>query len=381
MHINSKLPNVGTTIFTTMSVLAQQHNAINLGQGFPDIPMPERLTQLVTDAIKNLQNQYTHMNGYLPLRTVLANKYNNLHGTSLHEDHNITVTPGASYAIFTALTTILQPHDEVIVLEPAYDCYVPTIEMLNATPICIPLSYTDFSINWTRVQEAITPKTRAIIINNPHNPTGAVLQQQDLDKLVQLTQNTNIIIISDEVYEHLFFGEGKHQSLLQYPALFERTYVVFSFGKTYHCTGWKLGYCIAPEYLMKEFRKIHQFNAFTCNTPLQVGIANYITENDDYNNLGAIMHERKQYFEDAMKQTKFIALPSYGSYFQLYSYQNISTDKEFDVAVWLTKTHGVTAIPVSVFYKQPVENKLLRFCFAKTNNVLDAAVERLMRIA
>ncbi len=380
MYINSKLPNVGTTIFTTMSVMAQQHNAINLGQGIPEIAMPEKLTQLVADAIKNGHNQYTHMNGYPPLRTALANKYNNLYGPTLHEDHNITITPGASYAIFTALTTILQPNDEVIVLEPAYDCYVPTIEMLNAVPICIPLSYPNFTIPWNKVKEAITPKTRAIIINNPHNPTGAVLQQHDFEMLTQLTQHTNIIIISDEVYEHLFFGEGKHLSVLQYPELFERSYVVFSFGKTYHCTGWKLGYCIAPDYLMKEFRNIHQFNAFSSNTPLQVGMAAYLAEYDDYNEVGTVMLERKLYFENAMKQTKFIALPSYGSYFQLYSYKNISNLNEFDAAVWLTKTHGVTAIPVSVFYKQPVENALLRFCFAKGNNALDAAIERLMRI-
>ncbi len=378
--IQSKLPNVGTTIFTEMSVLANEYKAINLGQGFPDFMMSEALVAEVNKAMNIGQNQYVHMNGLPVLREQLALKYNDIYKAHIDGDKNITVTPGGTYAIYTALTTVLQPGDEVIVFEPAYDCYIPTIEMNGAVAVTIALQHPTYAIDWELVKTKITTRTRMIMINSPHNPTGAVLSENDLLQLQAITRNTNILILSDEVYEHLIFNDIQHQSILRYPELLERSFVTFSFGKTYHCTGWKLGYCIAPEYLMKEFRKIHQFNCFTCNTPLQVGIATHLQNNKDYIGLGKFMQQKKDYFEKAMLATKFKALPSYGSYFQLYSYDGLSELNEKDFAIWLTKEYGVTTIPVSAFYKTAVNHKVVRFCFAKNETLLDAAVERLMKI-
>jgi methionine transaminase len=379
--IQSKLPNVGTTIFTEMSVLANEYKAINLGQGFPDFMMSEALVAQVNKAMTTGHNQYVHMNGLPMLREQLALKYNDIYNTNIDGEKNITITPGGTYAIYTALTTILQLGDEVIVFEPAYDCYIPTIEMNGAVAITIALEHPAYNIDWSLVKTKITARTRMIMINSPHNPTGAVLSRNDLLQLLEITRDTNIIILSDEVYEHLIFNDIEHQSILRYPKLLERSFVTFSFGKTYHCTGWKLGYCIAPEYLMKEFRKIHQFNCFTCNTPLQMGIANHLQMNKDYIGLGKFMQQKKDYFEKAMSATKFKALPSYGSYFQLYSYEGLSDLNEKDFAVWLTKEYGVTTIPVSAFYKIPVNHKVIRFCFAKNETLLDAAVERLVNIS
>jgi methionine transaminase len=379
--VQSKLPNIGTTIFTEMSVLANEYKAINLGQGFPDFMMNEELVAQVNEAMTTGNNQYVHMNGLPMLREQLAIKYNNIYKTNINGEKNITVTPGGTYAIYTALTTILQPGDEVIVFEPAYDCYIPTIEMNGAVAIAIALQHPTYAIDWELVKTKITPHTRMIMINSPHNPTGAVLSENDLLQLQGITHDTNILILSDEVYEHLIFNDIQHQSILRYPELLERSFVTFSFGKTYHCTGWKLGYCIAPEYLMKEFRKIHQFNCFTCNTPLQVGIATHLQTNKDYIGLGKFMQQKKDYFEKAMSVTKFKALPSYGSYFQLYSYEGLSELNEKDFAIWLTKEHGVTTIPVSAFYKTPVNYKVVRFCFAKNETLLDEAVERLVKIS
>jgi methionine transaminase len=379
--VQSKLPNIGTTIFTEMSVLANEYKAINLGQGFPDFMMSEELVAQVNEAMTTGNNQYVHMNGLPKLREQLAIKYNNIYKANINGEKNITVTPGGTYAIYTALTTILQPGDEVIVFEPAYDCYIPTIEMNGAVAIAIALQHPTYAIDWELVKTKITSRTRMIMINSPHNPTGAVLSENDLLQLQGITHDTNILILSDEVYEHLIFNDIQHQSILRYPELLERSFVTFSFGKTYHCTGWKLGYCIAPEYLMKEFRKIHQFNCFTCNTPLQVGIATHLQTNKDYIGLGKFMQQKKDYFEKAMSVTKFKALPSYGSYFQLYSYEGLSELNEKDFAIWLTKEHGVTTIPVSAFYKTPVNYKVVRFCFAKNETLLDEAVERLVKIS
>jgi methionine aminotransferase len=363
-----------------MSSLAVEHNAINLGQGFPDFPMSEELTSLVDKAMKDGFNQYIHMNGYLPLREAIAEKAAFLYGATINPDAEITITPGGTYALYTAFATILQPGDEVIVFEPAYDCYIPQIELAGAKAITVELVFPEYKIDWAAVRNKITEKTRAIVINSPHNPTGAVLSAQDIAELTAIVKDTQILIISDEVYEHLIFDGLPHESILKYPELLERAFVTFSFGKVYHCTGWKLGYCIAPEYLMKEFRKIHQFNAFTSDTPKQVALASFLKNRDAYLELGIFLQQKRDYFESLMRETKLKALPSHGSYFQSYSYSSISEESEMDFAVRLTKEYGVATIPVSAFYTKPVNNSVLRFCFAKKEATLNAAVERLVKL-
>lgn len=380
IQIQSKLPHVGTTIFTVMSSLAVQHQAINLGQGFPDFPMSEELVALVNEAMKSGHNQYTHMNGYIPLREALAEKVQYLYRTTINPDTQITVTPGGTYALYTALATILQPGDEVIVFEPAYDSYIPQIELTGAKAVTIELTFPEYSIDWSVVRSRITERTRAIIINSPHNPTGAVLSEEDINQLRALVRDTNIIIVSDEVYEHLIFDGLQHQSILRYPDLLERSLVCFSFGKVYHCTGWKLGYCIASAYLMNEFRKIHQFNCFTCDTSKQVALATFLKQREHYLELGAFLQQKRDYFQSLMAQTRLKALPSHGSYFQSYSYAGLSEEPEKEFAVRLTKEHGVATIPVSAFYQNEVNNSVLRFCFAKKESTLEAAVERLVKL-
>jgi len=380
LTIQSKLPQVGTTIFTTMSALAAEHGAINLGQGFPDFPMNEELVSLVNEAMKNGYNQYVHANGYLPLREALAEKAEFLYGSVINPDMQITITPGGTYALYTAITTVLQPGDEAILFEPAYDCYIPQIEMNGAKAVTIPLTFPTYAIDWKVVKNAVSEKTRMIIINTPHNPTGAVIGQTDIDALREITKDTNIIIVSDEVYEHLIFDDLPHESILKYPDLLERSFVCFSFGKVYHCTGWKLGYCIAPPALMQEFRKIHQFNCFTCDTPKQVALASFLKKRANYMELGAFLQGKRDYFQKLMSNTKLLALPSHGSYFQSYSYDGLSEENEKEFAIRLTKDYGVATIPVSAFYKQPVDHSVLRFCFAKKESTLEAAVERLSRL-
>lgn len=378
--MTSKLPNVGTTIFTTMSVLAAEHKAINLGQGFPDFPMAEELVARVAEAMRSGHNQYTHMNGYVPLREALAEKIEFLYKTKVNPDTQITVTPGGTYALYTALTTVLQPGDEVIVFEPAYDCYIPAIELNGAKAVRLQLSFPGYKIDWASVKENITDRTRAILLNSPHNPTGSVLTENDIRQLREVVKDTPILIISDEVYEHLIFDGFEHQSILRYPDLLERSFVSFSFGKVYHCTGWKLGYSVAPEGLMKEFRKIHQFNAFSCDTPKQVALAGFLKHRENYLTLGAEMQQKRDYFQQGMAQTKLKPLPTHGSYFQIYSYEGLSDESEKDFAVRLTKEAGVATIPVSAFYQQEVNNQVLRFCFSKTEKTLDAAIERLRKV-
>jgi methionine aminotransferase len=380
MNINSKLPNIGTTIFTTMSALANEYNAINLGQGFPDFAMSHDLIEKVNLAMQNGHNQYVHMNGLPILRQRIAEKITTSYHTNINAETEITITPGGTYAIYTALTTIIQKGDEVIVFEPAYDSYIPNIEINGGIPVLIPLTYPNYTINWQLVAEKITPKTKAIIINSPHNPSGNVLTQNDIDQLKLLVQNTGIFIISDEVYEHLIFDNLPHLSMLRYPDLMERSFVCFSFGKTYHCTGWKMGYCIAPETLMKEFRKVHQFNCFTCNTSVQYALADFLQQKEQYLQLGSVLQQKRDYFASLMKQTKFTPLPSHGSYFQMYSYENISSLPEKEFAIQLTKQYGVATIPISAFYQNGTDNKVLRFCFAKKENTLEQAVEKLVRV-
>jgi len=378
--VQSKLPDVGTTIFTVMSVLATQHKAINLGQGFPDFHMNGELVSLVGKAIKSGMNQYVHMNGLPVLRERISEKVAFLYGTSINPNTDITVTPGGTYAIYTALTAILQPGDEVILFEPAYDSYIPNILVNKGIPVTVPLLFSDYKIDWEAVKARISVKTKAIILNSPHNPTGAVLDVNDIIQLQQIVKNTGIFIISDEVYEHLIFDELKHLSMLLYPDLMERSFVCFSFGKVYHCTGWKLGYCIAPPALMQEFRKVHQFNCFTCNSPMQYALAEFIQQKEHYLTLGLVIQEKRDQFQQGMKATRFSPLQTHGSYFQLYSYAAISDENEYDFATRLTKEYGVATIPVSAFYASPVENKVLRFCFVKKPETLEAAIQKLVKL-
>ena len=378
--IHSKLPHVATTIFTQMSSLAAQYEAINLGQGFPDFMMSDALIDLVNAAMQKGHNQYVHMNGLGLLRERIAEKSERLYSVKLNPETDITVTPGGTYAIYTALTTVLRPGDEVIVFEPAYDSYIPTIELNGAVPILIPLIYPDYSIDWDLVKQKLSPKTKMIILNTPHNPTGRILGTNDIEQLRALVKNTNLFILSDEVYEHLIFDNKQHESMLRYPDLLERSFVCFSFGKTYHCTGWKMGYCIAPAAMMSEFRKVHQFNCFSCHSPVQFALADYLQQEAPYLQLGKELQQKRDYFQQMMQQTKFKALPTYGSYFQLYSYQGITEESEKDFAIRLTKEYGVATIPAAAFYVNGTENKVLRFCFVKNEATLEAAVNRLVTV-
>lgn len=378
--IHSKLPQTGTSIFSVMSALAAEHNAINLGQGFPDFSMDEELAVLTTKAILDGQNQYVPMAGYLPLREAIAKKIQRLYNTTVSPSNSITITPGGTYAIFTAFTTILNPGDEVIVFEPAYDSYIPNILANGATPVRIPLEFPSYTINWDRVKAAINQKTRAIIINSPHNPTGTVLTHEDMLTLQDLLLGTEIFLISDEVYEHLVFDGKEHQSVLRYPELMERSFVCFSFGKVYNCTGWKLGYCIAPEKLSAEFRKVHQFNAFCCFTPTQVALAAHLQKEEPYLGLSSFMQNKRDQFVACMKGSNFSLLNSSGSYFVCATYEKISTLPAMEFAQHLTKSIGVATIPVSAFYQDQTDDRVLRFCFAKKDETLNAAAEKLIAL-
>jgi methionine aminotransferase len=378
--IHSKLPNVGTTIFTTMSALAEKYKAINLGQGFPDFMMRGELIALVNDAMQKGHNQYAPMSGLLTLRERISEKIGQLYQSKINPDTEITITPGGTYAIYTALTTVLQPGDEVIVFEPAYDSYIPNIQINGAVPILIPLTLPDYKIDWQLVKEKISSKTKMIMLNTPHNPTGSVIDKEDIEQLRDTVKGTGIFILSDEVYEHLIFDDKQHESMLRYPDLYERSFVCFSFGKTYHCTGWKLGYCIAPSTLMKEFRKIHQFNCFSCNSPVQFALAEFLKQKENYLQVGKLLQQKRDHFQKLMRQTKFKALPSYGSYFQLYDYEAISNESEKNFAIRLTKECGVATIPVSAFYQKEKNNHVIRFCFAKKETTLEEAVNRLLHL-
>jgi methionine aminotransferase len=375
--VKSKLPHVGTTIFTVMSGLATEYNAVNLGQGFPDFPMNDELTLLVAKAMKDNFNQYSPMPGWRPLMDSIAEKVAFLYQTKINPATEITITPGGTYAIYSAFTTILQPGDEVIVFEPAYDSYIPNIEINGAIAVTLNLVYPDYHIDWGAVQKAVSTKTKAIIINSPHNPTGNVISEEDIKQLRKIVDGTNIFIISDEVYEHLIFDNIPHQSILRYPDLLQRSFVCFSFGKVYNCTGWKLGYCIAPEPLMKEFRKVHQFNCFSCHTPSQVALAEFLKNKDAYLLLSPFLQEKRDYFKELMRQTRFTMQESFGSYFICGTYERISDEADKDLAIRLTKEAGVATIPVSAFYQTGKDDKVLRFCFSKKKETLEAAVEKL----
>ena len=378
--IKSRLPQTETSIFTVMSALASEFGAINLGQGFPDFEMDEQLAELAAKAIGTGYNQYAPMAGWMPLRESIAEKVNLLYKNMVSPADEITITPGGSYAIYTAFTTILQPGDEVILFEPAYDSYIPNILVNGATPVKLKLEFPDYAINWDEVRAAITPKTRAIIINSPNNPTGSILSETDMLTLQSILSGTRIFLISDEVYEHLTSDGLQHNSVLKYPELFARSFVCFSFGKVYNCTGWKLGYCIAPAKLMAEFRKIHQFDAFCCFTPTQVALAEHLKQASSYLSLSTFMQKKRDLFLGNMKNSRFSFLPSSGSYFVCATYEQISSMPAKALAIDLTKSIGVATIPVSAFYQNGHDDKVLRFCFAKKDETLEKAAERLCKL-
>ena len=376
----SKLPGIGTTIFSVMSQLAQEHQAINLSQGFPDYDCDPKLVELVADAMKDGFNQYAPMIGMQALREVVADKTNRLYRANYNQDSEVTITAGGTQAIFTALTAAINPGDEVIIFEPAYDSYAPTIKMLGGVVKSYEMSPPDYTIDWDMVRKLFSSNTKMIILNSPQNPTGHTLKEADIQELIKLTQGTDILILSDEVYEHLVYDGQQHHSMALYPELRERSFIAASFGKLLHTTGWKLGYCLAPENLMKEFRKIHQFNVFSVNTPMQVGIANYLKDPSVYLDLAAYFERKRDLFRSLMGATKFKLLPCNGSYFQCVTYENISDENDTDIAMRLIKDYGVASIPVSAFYMRNTDHHVLRFCFAKRQETLEKAVDKLMKL-
>ncbi len=375
--LTSRLPQVGTTIFTVMSALAQQHNAVNLGQGFPDFDCDPRLLDAVNAAMRRGLNQYPPMAGVLPLREAIAAKVVQLYGHSYDPGSEITVTAGATQAILTAILTIVHPGDEVIVLDPSYDSYDPNIELAGGRAVHVPLTPRTFTPDFERIAAALTPRTRAIVINTPHNPSATIWTADDMRRLAELLRPTNVIVIADEVYEHMVFDGLRHESVSRYPELAARSFVVSSFGKTYHVTGWKVGYVAAPAPLMAEFRKVHQFNVFTVNTPMQSGLADYMADPAPYLELGAFYQRKRDLFRAGLASTRLKLLPTSGSYFQSVDYSAVSDLSEEDFCRWLTTEVGVAAIPLSAFYPGGFEQKLARFCFAKKDETLALALERL----
>ena len=375
----TKLPKVGTTIFTVMSQLAVEHGAVNLGQGFPDFAVPQRLVDELDRAMRAGHNQYAPMTGVAPLRQAIAEKVLRCYGREVDPDTEITVTSGATEALFNAIHAVVRPGEEVIVLDPAYDSYEPAIDLAGARAVHVPLDPQTFAVDWDRVRAAVTPKTRLLIVNSPHNPSGAMFDQADIRALAALLEGTGIYLISDEVYEHIVFDGRRHESILRYPELAARAFVVSSFGKTYHCTGWKIGYAIAPPALSAEFRKVHQYNVFCTFAPAQHAFAAMIRqEPEHYEQLGAFYQEKRDRFREQLLGTKFKPLPVPGGYFQLVDYSAVSDLPDAEFVKWLTVEHGVTAIPLSPFYETPpAGQRLARLCFAKNEATLDAAIARL----
>lgn len=378
--IESKLPHVGTTIFTIMSGLANETGAINLSQGFPSFEVSRELIELYHQAMMNNHNQYAPMPGLLPLREALSKKTEKVHGAYYNPESEITITAGGTQALYTAITAFVNKGDEVIIFEPAYDSYKPAIELAGGIVKPYSLTPPDYRINWEEVKQMITSKTKMIMINTPHNPSGTILSAYDLEQLDAITRDTNIIVLSDEVYEHIIFDGEIHQSVARFENLKNRSVIVYSFGKTFHATGWKTGYCLAPEYLMKEFRKVHQFLVFSVNTPLQVALAAYLKNEEHYLNLPSFYQAKRDYFLSLIEGCSFAFTPCKGSYFQLLDYSSFSNEKDTDLAIRLTKEFGIASIPVSVFYSSPVDTKMLRFCFAKDNVTLEKAAEKIHRI-
>jgi methionine aminotransferase len=379
LQLQSRLPQVGTTIFTVMSALAAEKGAVNLGQGFPDFDCDPALVDAVAAAMRNGLNQYPPMTGIPALRDAIAAKIATLYGHEYDAASEITVTAGATQALLTAILCSVHPGDEVLVIEPAYDSYVPAIELAGGKPVFVQMEVGPhgYSVPWQKVAAAVTARTRLIMVNSPHNPTGSVLRAPDVEALAQIVRGTDILILSDEVYEHMVYDGRRHESISRHPELAARAFVVSSFGKTYHVTGWKVGYVAAPAALTAEFRKVHQFNVFTVNTPVQHGLAHYMADPAPYLGLAAFYQHKRDLFRDGLKKTRFRLLPSDGTYFQCVNYAAISDLPETEFAKWLTTEIGVAAIPVSAFYSRPIESGIVRFCFAKKDETLGRALERL----
>lgn len=380
MHIQSKLPQLGTTIFSVMSALARQHDAINLSQGFPNFDCDPLLKDRVTHYVQSGFNQYAPMTGVPKLNQVLAQKIERLYGSSYNPSTEINITSGATQAIFSAIHALVHPNDEVIIVEPAYDCYQPSIELAGGVVVPYQIQAPDWKINWEEFEKLISNKTRMIMLNSPHNPSGSLLQASDFEALQQLVEGTDIIILSDEVYEHLVFDGQQHQSVLAYPALRKRSLATYSFGKTLHATGWKLGYIVGDAALMHEFRKVHQFDVFSSNTPMQHAIADYLETPEHYLSLAGFFQQKRDLFLNALEGTGFDVQPSAGTYFQVANYAQLSDAPDRVFAKHLTKEFGVAVIPISAFYHNQLDHKVIRFCFAKTDDTLLAAAERLQKI-
>ena len=379
MKIETKLPDVGTTIFTVMSQLAASHDAVNLGQGFPDFDGPQALRDALTAAMNSGKNQYAPATGWPALRQQIARKSESLYGCRVDADTDVTVTSGATEAIFAAIAAVVRRGDEVIMLDPCYDCYEPAVELNGGVAVHVGLNPEDFSVDWQRVRDAISPRTRLIIVNSPHNPSGAVFAPGDLDSLAAITRDTDILVLSDEVYEHIVFDGLEHQSVLRHEELAARSFVISSFGKTYHCTGWKIGYCIAPRALSAELRKVHQYLTFCTFTPAQVALAEILEKQPEhYLQLPAFYQARREFFRELLAATRFRLLPVSGAYFQLVDYSAISDKDDFGFCEWLVANAGVAAIPVSAFYESPPPDlRLIRFCFAKSDDILRTAAQRM----
>ena len=380
MNFKSKLPNVGTTIFTVMSALAKEHNAINLSQGFPNYPSSQKLNDLVTNAMNKGYNQYAPMAGNLDLRLAIAHKYELLYKSTYHPEKEITITVGATQAIYTIISTFIRPKDEVIIFKPAYDCYQPAIELNGGKTIPIQLSAPNYNVNWDEVASKISSKTKMIIINSPHNPSGTIWSKDDMLQLQKLTKDTNIIVLSDEVYEHIVFDDAQHQSACLFNDLKQRSFITVSFGKTFHNTGWKIGYCCAPEELMTEFRKVHQFNVFSVHHPSQKGIADYMQDAETYLCLNTFFQHKRDLFLNLISESRFKFQPSKGTYFQVLDYSEITDEYDVDFAKRLTKEFKIASIPMSVFNEKDKDDNVLRFCFAKTDETLLKAADVLKRI-
>lgn len=382
-QLHSRLPGVGTTIFSRMSALAAQHGAVNLGQGFPDFACDPKLVDMVTLAMREGFNQYPTGAGAPELRQAITDKIASVYGRHYDVNTEITVTPGATEALTTAILCSVHPGDEVIVIEPAYDSYLPAIELAGGVPVPVQMEvapHGGYSVPWPRIKAAVTPKTRMILINTPHNPTGSVLRAADMAALEEIVRGTDILILSDEVYEHMVYDGQRHESMCRYPELAERSFVVSSFGKTYHVTGWKVGYVAAPAMLTAEFRKVHQYNVFSVNTPMQHGIASYMADPAPYVNLPDFYQRKRDLFRQGLEGSRFELLPCDGTYFQCVRYDRISSHGEAEFAEWLTREIKVAAIPVSAFYRDGKDSGIVRFCFAKKDETLALALERLARV-
>ncbi|MVN22762.1 methionine aminotransferase [Mucilaginibacter arboris] len=380
ISFQSKLPKTGTNIFSVMSALAQQADAINLSQGFPDFECSPELVSLVNQAMQQGHNQYAPMTGLLSLREAIAAKTQELYGASYHPDNEITVTAGGTQAIFTAICATIHPNDEVIIFEPAYDCYAPAIQLMGGVVKRMELEPPDYRINWTMVRRLISSHTKMVILNSPHNPTATVLQEEDIRELISLTHKTDILILSDEVYEHIIFDGQPHRSMARYPELAERSLIVASFGKLFHITGWKVGYCMAPAWLMNEFRKIHQFNVFSVNTPMQYALADFLQVKEAYLGLADFYQQKRDYFRSGLESSRFELLPCAGAYFQSVKFNHISEDNDLLFAKTLIDRVGVAAVPNSAFYSKKTDFGILRFCFAKKQETLTKAVEQLLKV-